>query len=105
MTKIVIIGAGTAGLISAAYFVNRFQNTSVELYYNGKNRSIGVGEGTADGFANFLTNVLNIPASEFLKHVESSVKLGINFKDWLPNSEYYHGFEVTDKTFDMNNYS
>tara|TARA_E500000331_G_scaffold356073_1_gene413317 strand:- start:904 stop:2352 length:1449 start_codon:yes stop_codon:yes gene_type:complete len=105
MTKIVIVGAGTAGLISAAYFTNTFQNASVELYYNGKNRSIGVGEGTADGFSNFLTNVLNIPASEFLKHVESSVKLGINFKDWLPNSEYYHGFEVTDKTFDMNNYS
>ena len=47
MKKIVIVGTGSAGLISAA-FIHKFWDDEVDItvIYDGKNKNIAVGEST-----------------------------------------------------------
>jgi tryptophan halogenase len=93
MKKIIIIGSGSSGLIAAAmlkrFYVGRVK---VEIYYDSKKKNIGVGESTTPAFVDFLKRYLYVEISDFIKDTGSTVKLGINFKNWTRNREYFHGF-------------
>ena len=60
---IVIMGGGTAGWISALYFLNKSRdlnlNLKVKLISSNDIESIGVGEGTTPLFTNFIENIAN----------------------------------------------
>ena len=95
MKKIVIIGSGTAGLIAAAMINNYWKDeVSISCYYNANSKNIAVGERTTPLFRLLLAH-LGISTEEFIKNLNGkvSVKLGINFKNWIPNMEYFHGFQ------------
>ena len=94
MKKIVIVGGGTAGLIAAS-FMNRYweDNAHITVICDENNKTIGVGESTTP-VIQLILQVLGIPISELI-NIDSTIKIGINFKDWIPGKEFFHGFPET----------
>jgi len=99
MKKFVVLGSGTAGLIAATMIKRRWgDKVQVSLYYDSRKKNIGVGESTTPTITYFLKGYLKVELDDFLKDTGSTIKLGINFKDWIPGTEYFHGFREIDFT-------
>lgn len=94
--EIIIVGTGTAGLIAAAMLKRNYEDKiNVSIYYRADQKNIGVGEGTFPSFVNFVYRDLGLTPKQFIKRFNSSLKLGINFKNWIPETEFFHGFFET----------
>ena len=94
MKKVVIVGSGTAGLSCAAMMKNYWgDRVDISLYYNSSSKNIAVGESTTP-IIRLLLDHLGVSTEQFFREFENnaSIKLGINFKNWIPNTEYFHGF-------------
>ena len=114
--KIVIVGGGTSGLVSAALMhhfwarngfplgANTEGSFDISLIYDPDNQSIGVGEGTTPSFIDVFNSTLNYDTADAIRELDATIKLGVLFKDWIPNEEYYHGFGqiVNDSTGNQN---
>ena len=91
--KVVVVGGGTAGWMSAALLRRVLRETvEVELVESSDIGIIGVGEATIPPIQLF-NNVLGIDEREFLRETKASIKLAIRFENWRVNGEqYYHTF-------------
>jgi tryptophan halogenase len=92
--KIVIVGGGSAGWITAAMLSHYFQNggCQVELVESEEIGTIGVGESTIPPFLQLIAS-LGIDEREFIRATQASFKLGIRFEDWKAKGQhYYHPF-------------
>jgi tryptophan halogenase len=84
MKKVVIIGGGTAGWLTALV-VNKFwKNTKVTLIESSKIGILGAGEGGTPNFGGILT-LLGINQSEFYNRTKSTSKGGLEFINWTGN--------------------
>ena len=91
--NIVIVGGGTSGLVTAAFMQNFWKDkVNISLYYNPENQSIGVGEGTTPSFIDVFNETLGYSTEDAIRELDATIKLGVLFKDWIPDTEYYHGF-------------
>ena len=94
LKRIVVVGGGTAGWMSAAIF-SKFlgpSGTSVTLIESEAIETIGVGEATIPYIQNFI-EMLEIDEAQFLKETKATYKLGIEFVDWGQIGErYIHPF-------------
>lgn len=98
MKKVVIIGSGTAGVLTAGLIKQHYgNNIDVTVVYNKLNESIGVGEGTWPNFSKILTQ-LEINVRDFFKQTKATVKLGVCLKNWIPETEYFHPFYLKKYT-------
>jgi tryptophan 7-halogenase len=96
--RVVIVGSGTAGVIAAGLIKEHYKDrVDITVVYDKLNESIGVGEGTLPSFSDVLEK-LKIPVREFIKNVNATIKLGINFKNWIPETEYFHAFYLKRDT-------
>ena len=92
--RIVIVGGGTAGWMSASGFAGMlpkgdYDITLVESEMIG---TVGVGEATIPPIRIFNSN-LQIDESEFMKKTGATFKLGIEFHNWKVKGEhYFHPF-------------
>jgi len=93
MKKFVILGSGTSGLIAAG-MIKRYwgDKVQVSLYYDANKKNIAVGESTTPLIHYFLS-VMGVSTRNLIRDLSTTVKLGINFKNWIPNTEYFHGFQ------------
>lgn len=95
------MGGGTAGWLSALYFLNlnyaENLNTKVILVASTEIPIIGVGEGTTLIFKNFL-ELCGLDKNDFLRKTKGSFKYGIEFKNWcFDDKSYYHTFNPLDE--------
>ena len=97
MKKIVIVGSGTAGLLAAS-MMNRFWEDKVQItvIHDSNNKTIGVGESTTPVIHQLL-EILRIDIRELVDKIGTTVKYGINFKDWIPGKEFFHGFKEVEQ--------
>jgi tryptophan halogenase len=98
--KVVIIGGGTAGWLTALV-VNKFwKDTTLTVIDSSKIGILGAGEGSTPNFGMIL-NLLDINENEFFNKTGSTIKDGLNFKNWtLDNREPKHLFgDSTTKAF------
>ena len=103
--KIVIVGGGTAGWLTACYLARVLGGDSaqspidVTVLESADIGIIGVGEGTFPTIRTTL-NALGIDEATFLRETTATYKQGIRFVDWLEtpadgqHSEYLHPFDA-----------
>ncbi len=90
--KIVIVGGGTAGWITAAVLSKERPDLSVTLIESQKIGTIGVGEATIPPILDLL-NTLQIDLTSFIKATNATFKLGIEFQNWKKvGHSYLHPF-------------
>jgi len=97
--KVVVLGGGTSGWISAALIKKILGNAiQLELVESDDIGTIGVGEATIPPIIH-LNNVLGINEAEFLRETKASIKLGINFENWKSKGHsYLHSFGAAGKS-------
>ena len=96
MKKFIVLGSGTAGLIAAGMIKSYWgDKVQVTLYYDATRKNIAVGESTTPIIHEFL-NAVGLTTEDLIRDLNVTIKLGINFKDWIPNTEYFHGFQEVD---------
>lgn len=97
--KVVILGGGTAGWISAALIKKLLTSSvEVELVESDVIGTIGVGEATIPPIR-LLNNVLGINEAEFIKATKATIKLAIKFENWKQQDHsYYHTFGAAGKS-------
>ena len=91
--KVVVVGGGTAGWMSAALLKRVLADqVEVELVESDAIGIVGVGEATIPPIQLF-NNVLGLDESEFLRETKASIKLAIKFENWRTQGEgYFHTF-------------
>ena len=93
MRKILIVGGGTAGWMTAALFGKLFQGLyDIELVESEAIGTVGVGEATIPAIKKY-NELVQLDEVEFMKRTQGTFKLGVQFVDWLrPGHSYIHGF-------------
>ena len=92
MKKFVIVGSGSAGLIAAGMIKTYWKDdVDITVIHDKSQGSIAVGESTTPYIHAFLT-FCGISEKDLIRDLDVTIKLGINFKDWIPDTEYFHGF-------------
>lgn len=93
MKKVVVVGAGTIGWLTAL-FVKKHWNEDIELTVvaSSKLDIMGAGEGTTPNFVGILTKI-GIDLDDFMKKTGSTKKYGIEFINWRNDGKaFLHNF-------------
>jgi hypothetical protein len=93
--KIAIVGQGTIGCFSTAFFL-AMTDWSIDWYFDSNIPALSVGEGTSLGIPNRLYEVLNFQHSDLLA-VQGTPKQGVYKKHWTKeDSDFLHPFPVVN---------
>lgn len=99
--NLVILGGGSAGWMTAAMLSKQLgKSVNITLIESEQIGTIGVGEATIPPIQNF-NKLLEIDEMTFLSKCNGSIKVGIEFENWLrPNHKYMHPFGSYGVDFD-----
>ncbi|MFF2062821.1 tryptophan halogenase family protein [Streptomyces sp. NPDC058200] len=94
VNKVVVIGGGTSGWMSASYLKAAFgDRISVTVVESDRVPTIGVGEATFSTVRHFF-EYLGLRESDWMPACNATYKLGIRFENWAsPGKHFYHPFE------------
>lgn len=104
--KILIVGGGTAGWMTAAYLARWLEAVDIQvtLIESELIGTIGVGEATVPGIHQFIKD-LGIKESEFIGATNATFKLGIEFESWAGIDKIFfhpfagYGVQIEDRPF------
>ena len=93
INKVVIVGGGTAGWMSAALLSRLLgSQLDIELVESEDIGIVGVGEATIPPIQT-VNAALGLDEAEFLRETRASIKLAIKFENWrVPGEGYFHTF-------------
>ena len=81
INKIVIVGGGSAGWMTACTLIQRLENREIVLIEDPNTPTVGVGESTL-GFINDWLRLLRIKDTDFMKACDATYKMSISFTDF-----------------------
>ncbi|RYE27965.1 MAG: tryptophan 7-halogenase, partial [Sphingobacteriales bacterium] len=96
ISKVVIVGGGTAGWMTAASLSHAFAHLPISftLIESSEIGSVGVGEATIPTIREFY-QALGISDIEIMRATNATCKLGIEFKDWhTKGKSFFHPFAL-----------
>ena len=103
-SKIVIVGGGISGWLSALIFSYRKPNHEYVIIESSEVNTIGVGEGTTGLFVETIEELPDINVAEFLRETKATPKIGIEFNNWSgKGSTFFNpidGTPTTNEDFD-----
>ena len=80
--QITIVGAGTAGLVTALILKQKFnQSIDIKIIKSDDIGIIGVGEGSTEHWLDFI-DWCELDFHEVIRECNSTLKSGIYFKEW-----------------------
>jgi hypothetical protein len=79
--KIVVVGGGTAGMVSALILKSRFPSMQIDIICSKKIGIIGVGEGSTEHWKEFM-DIVGLDQYEMITETGATYKAGTMFKDW-----------------------
>lgn len=100
LRKIVVLGGGTAGWLTALMALQAVPNATVTIIESDEIGILGAGEGTTPKFVSAM-EFLKIPTSRIVREASGTLKTAIKFtgwgEDWKDGGHFYHGFDLHDE--------
>ncbi|MFC3095504.1 tryptophan 7-halogenase [Alteromonas sediminis] len=98
--KVVVVGGGTAGWLSAALLKKVLgQTVELELVESESIGTVGVGEATIPPIR-MLNNVLGLNEADVIRETKATIKLAIKFENWRVKGEgYFHTFGSPGRSY------
>jgi tryptophan 7-halogenase len=90
--NILVLGAGSAGLLAAVSLKRKIPRLNVRVVRSPDIGVIGVGESTTQAFPQHIFEYLGISRSRFYATTRPTWKMGIHFI-WGPRKDFEYGFE------------
>ena len=84
--RIMIVGGGSAGWMTAATLISQFPDKEITLIESPEIPTVGVGESTL-GQINRWLRLLGIQDKDFMRHCDASYKLSIRFEDFYEKGD------------------
>lgn len=99
--KIIVVGGGTAGWLSALFAKQSFPDCDVTVIDSSSVDIIGVGESTTPPIIDIF-DFLGISVADLIKNCGATMKDSIRFTNWNGDGEFYHhGFNTYDPSADL----
>ena len=94
--RLVIVGGGTAGWITASWFARRWgKMMEVVVIDKSEPERVGVGEATLLSFPNVM-KMMGYKSTDWLKEIDATFKAGILFPGWGKEDQtIWHPFSFT----------
>jgi tryptophan halogenase len=92
--KIVIVGGGTAGWITALLTRHALRGDDITVIESSELGILGAGEGVTPHFVGHFLDHVGIPVSDLMRHTGATLKHAIKHTDWCGDgSSYHHPFD------------